>query len=207
MNLNPIYLRQEELHVEVPPIISVVGVGGIGSWVAIIGAMLGVEEIHLFDSDSLEIHNLNRLPYTEEDVGKPKTLVCKEFINRIRPDTLVFTHPAIDEFSLDSLRGFVFICTDTVRSQDMVRKYCVEEDLPFLHLGYDGRHFTLEGMKELSVWEIEGTQDGYRVVPSYVITPLFVTLLAYLSIDLGLTPEEIYISDSLREVFWKLLVK
>jgi len=204
--MNPIYLRQRELHVHVPPIISVVGVGGIGSWVAIIGAMLGVEEIHLFDSDSLEIHNLNRLPYTEEDVGKPKTLVCKEFINRIRPDTLVFTHPAIDEFSLDSLRGFVFICTDTVRSQDMVRKYCVEEDLPFLHLGYDGRHFTLEGMKELSVWGIEGTQDGYRVVPSYVITPLFVTLLAYLSIDLGFTPEEIYISESLREVFFKLLV-
>jgi len=204
--MNPIYLRQRELHVHVPPIISVVGVGGIGSWVAIIGAMLGVEEIHLFDSDSLEIHNLNRLPYTEEDVGKPKTLVCKEFINRIRPDTLVFTHPAIDEFSLDSLRGFVFICTDTVRSQDMVRKYCVEEDLPFLHLGYDGRHFTLEGMKELSVWGIEGTQDGYRIVPSYVITPLFVTLLAYLSIDLGFTPEEIYISESLREVFFKLLV-
>ena len=198
--MDPIYLRQEELQVEVPPVISVVGVGGVGSWVAIIGAMLGVEEIHLFDSDSLEIHNLNRLPYTEEDVGKPKTLVCKEFINRIRPDTLVFTHPAIDEFSLDSLRGFVFICTDTVRSQDMVRKYCVEEELPFLHLGYDGRHFTLEGKKELTVWGIEGVQDGYRIVPSYVITPVFVALLAYLTIDLSLSPDKVYISKDLGEV-------
>ena len=51
----------------------ILGVGGLGSIVAINLLRLGVGKLFLVDYDVVDIHNLNRqLLYTHEDVGKPK---------------------------------------------------------------------------------------------------------------------------------------
>ena len=185
-----LFTRQQRLDVVVPATISVVGVGGIGFWVALNSAMLGTSKLILYDPDTIENHNRNRLPLTEEDVGKNKAIVAREYIQRIRPDCTVFALPmAINEISMSQLEGFVFICTDTLSSQGSVRSYCVEHRLPFLHLGYDGRHFTIENKESMDgVFSVEDEPDDtgqYTIVPSYVLTPQMISLLSLTLCDMN----------------------
>ena len=49
------------------------GVGGLGSVVAISLMRLGVGKLYLVDYDVVDIHNLNRqIIFSKADVGKPK---------------------------------------------------------------------------------------------------------------------------------------
>lgn len=190
-NLTHLFTRQQRLDVAVPETVSVVGVGGIGFWAALNAAMLGTSKLILFDPDMVENHNRNRLPLTEEDVGKNKALVAREHIQRLRPDCTVFALPmAINEISMAQLEGFVFICTDTLSSQGSVRTHCVENNLPFLRLGYDGRHFTMENRETMDgVFSAEDDPDDegqYTIVPSYVLTPQMISIIALTFCDMNI---------------------
>jgi len=204
-----LYTRQNRMRVKLPDTACVIGVGGVGTWVAVNAAMLGVRKLLLFDSDILERHNLNRLPYTEDDLGKNKARVCKELIGRLRPDALVIAFPNIDEFSLTQLEGHVFICTDTVSSQNMIRHYCRDKGLPFLRLGYDGRHFTIENRLDApSLWgkDTSGLDSRYTIVPSYLLTPQLLALLALTIVDMGAVLTPVDISANIFHVAQELLL-
>ena len=57
----------------------VLGVGGIGTNVAIGLVRLGVKRVILIDKDIIEDHNLNRQQlYSKEDIGKKKVEIAKE---------------------------------------------------------------------------------------------------------------------------------
>jgi len=201
LNDHLIYDRQRSLNVKVPDTISVIGVGGIGFHIATLSAMLGTKKLILFDSDVLEKVNQNRIPCTDEDIGKLKTRFCRDYISRIRPDTVVLTFPNVDEFNVDQIEGTVFICTDTIESQNMIINYCKKKDLSFIRLGYDGRHFTITNKEQDSLWsDDQQSNSRYSIVPSYVITPVFVSLIALLIFDLGISNREIDLSLDLKEV-------
>ena len=183
--------RQVALDVIVPETITVIGVGGIGFWVAMNAVMLGAKRIIMFDPDTIENHNRNRLPLGEEDVGRHKTAVCRDYLLRLRPECTIIAMPiAINEISISQMEGFVFICTDTLTSQQEIRQYCVANNLPFIRLGYDGRHLTIENLPEVEgLWssgeEPEGEAERYTVVPSYILTPQMVASLALLMSDMN----------------------
>jgi sulfur carrier protein ThiS adenylyltransferase len=69
MDTNEMYKRQK---FHTPSAISVIGVGGVGTHVAINAAMAGVTVISVFDSDVVGEHNLPRLPYPESWIGMSK---------------------------------------------------------------------------------------------------------------------------------------
>ncbi len=74
----------------------VVGVGGVGSWVAEALARMGVARLRLFDMDHVAESNLNRqIHATEESIGMSKVQAMRERIHRFHPDCDV---TAIDEF-------------------------------------------------------------------------------------------------------------
>ena len=51
----------------------ILGVGGLGSAVAVNLLRLGIGKLFLVDYDVVDVHNLNRqLLYSHADVGKPK---------------------------------------------------------------------------------------------------------------------------------------
>ena len=183
--------RQQVLDVVVPETATIVGLGGIGFWVAFDLAMLGCQKMILFDPDTLENSNRNRLPYSESDVGKSKTEAARDFIQNVRPDCMVIDIPdTVNEFNMDQLEGFVFICTDTISSQRAIREHCVTNDIPFIRLGYDGRNMTVENLRDMEgVWDAEEDADDagrYTIVPSYVITPQMAALTAVLFSDMNL---------------------
>lgn len=182
-----LYTRQSQLDVMVPNIATVAGVGGIGFHVAMNLAMLGTSKILLFDPDAIENHNRNRLPLTEDDVGKNKALATREHIHRIRPNVTVIAMPvSVEEFNMETMEGFVYMCTDSISSQKDIRKWCVDHKMPFLRIGYDGRHLTLENKPVIDdVWDVAGDDGRYTVVPSYAITPQIAALTAIMLYDMN----------------------
>lgn len=72
--------------------VAIVGLGGIGSIVALQLAHLGVGELILIDPDKVEESNLNRLlGVGPNDVGKPKVEVIADLIRHVAPSAKVAT--------------------------------------------------------------------------------------------------------------------
>ena len=72
--------------------IAIIGVGGVGSNAAQQAAMMGVAEMHLIDYDRIDIHNLNRSVFNEEDVGKPKVEQVAKMVRALNPSIKVLTN-------------------------------------------------------------------------------------------------------------------
>jgi len=72
--------------------VSVCGLGGLGSHIAIMLARSGVGRLNLIDFDVIEPSNLNRQAYLVEDLGKFKTEALKEQISKINPFIKVQIH-------------------------------------------------------------------------------------------------------------------
>lgn len=65
--------------------VAILGLGGLGSNVAISLARMGLGYIKLIDYDIVEPSNLNRQQYEINDIGKYKTIALKDKIEKINP--------------------------------------------------------------------------------------------------------------------------
>jgi molybdopterin-synthase adenylyltransferase len=67
--------------------VTVVGVGGLGTWAAAGLASSGVGHLRLVDDDAIDLSNLNRqVLYRREDVGRPKVEVAAEALAAFNPE-------------------------------------------------------------------------------------------------------------------------
>jgi len=201
-----LYLRQQDLELKVPKRIAVVGCGGIGSWVAIYSAMVGVKEMLLFDDDVLEVHNLNRLPFSLEDVGKPKVRVVRDFILKLRPECTVFAYETkLTEFSKSLLYGcdVVFDCTDNTRAHEFIEKLWDEQVFTTLIRGsYNGEHITVAKNSKVTMNSWGERVDGYDI-PSYVApTSIVAGILVWLAVSKD-APQQ-YFTSGVLECLLKL---
>jgi len=107
-----VYNRQESMNLFIPEEIHILGVGGVGTWVAYNAALLGVPKIHIYDRDTLEYHNRNRLPYPAWSEGEEKTKLCSEALRRFR-SLKVIEHPFIeDPDDVFQMNGIIMNCID-----------------------------------------------------------------------------------------------
>jgi len=72
--------------------VTVLGVGGLGSFVALALVALGVGNVHLIDYDRIELVNLNRqILYQDADIGRLKTEASAERLRAVNPHVTVTT--------------------------------------------------------------------------------------------------------------------
>jgi tRNA A37 threonylcarbamoyladenosine dehydratase len=152
-----LYLRQATLRLDPPSHAVVVGLGGTGSWVALFLAMVGVPQLTLIDPDSVESHNLNRLPVPPDALGKPKVIAVGAEIVRLRPTAQVVALPM--RFLPAMLEGdpgdALFDCTDNNQTQDELAEWCQQTGTRYLRSGCDAETITV--MRERPGW---GASDG-----------------------------------------------
>lgn len=74
--------------------ISLVGCGAIGSTVAEQLARMGFSNIHLYDFDTVDPHNITNQTFTISDIGSTKVLCCAQHMKEINPDINIVTHEA-----------------------------------------------------------------------------------------------------------------
>jgi len=167
-----IYNRQETLKLKKPSI-TVVGCGGIGFWVCKFAAMSGIEKIFAFDNDVVEESNLNRLDVPESFIGKNKADAVKQIVNHLRPDCSIYSMPF--RFTENHKPGTDWLvdCTDNFESQVKNQKIAKDQGMKYVKAGYDGENFSIHN----SVAEWGEAEDGYRVVPSWVVPAVIVASL------------------------------
>jgi len=170
-----IYERQRLIEgLEIPEVASVVGCGGTGFWTALLLAMSGVKELILLDSDIVEVSNLNRLLLQESSVGKKKAEALKELISGIRKEIRIEIQDMRIEKPIDCqiLRGDIFCCTDSLKSQQIICAYCKKNELAYQRIGYDGTILNVSKTFPLSLKDADD-ERGYTVTPSWVIPAVF----------------------------------
>jgi molybdopterin/thiamine biosynthesis adenylyltransferase len=114
-----------------PKRIDVIGVGATGSWLVTLLTRLGITNIHVWDFDIVESHNVANQVFGNNDIGKFKVDALKE---RVKNDTgiEITTHNERVTGSTSGLGEIVFLLVDNMD----VRKEIWEGALKFqFHIG------------------------------------------------------------------------
>jgi len=170
---NELYDRQKPLDVEAPESVTVIGVGGVGSWVALDLALAGVEKIYLVDFDEIERHNLNRTPFKESQIGKDKIQALTELIAERRMDAEVIPlDNRIEELSGNFQEEIADSTVIDCRDHASPLPDDIDESV-LMTAGYDGLEYTLHLNPDYdAIWGDENTE--YETVPSFVAPPQFI---------------------------------
>lgn len=171
MNL---YTRQSTLELNQDQSITVVGCGGIGYWVAKFAAMSGIDPIYLFDPDTFEEHNFNRIDLQTKFIGRNKADIARAMISTLRPECSAYAFPfKYSELSAERT-DWVIDCTDKYEAQ--LKNQSIAEKLgsKYFKAGYDGEDFSIHN----AVAEWGEAEDGYQVIPSWVVPATIVAALA-----------------------------
>jgi molybdopterin/thiamine biosynthesis adenylyltransferase len=123
-------------------VISIVGVGGLGSVVAEHLIHMGFHEIHLIDPDVLEMSNLNRVVgayYEDAEQKRSKVDVVKRHLTSINPKAAVLAYKRDvhdkDMESVLALSDWIIVATDNHSSRLKVQELSVRYFVPLLSLG------------------------------------------------------------------------
>lgn len=139
--------------------VDVVGVGATGSRVVMNLARLGVKNIHAWDDDKIEAHNLPNQQFGVEDVGDNKAEAIRR---RAKTEAMIdlVAHPEKFDGS-KPLGSFVFLLTDTMSSRRQIWDTAIKMKLAVklmveTRMGIDvGRIYALEptNPSHIKAWE------------------------------------------------------
>jgi len=123
--------------------VAVVGCGGLGALAAEILARAGVGELALFDYDTVEEANLNRLVFRTSQIGMPKVEALAAHLHDANPGTQVTAHP----YDVTNGRGYAALlreidkadlvlgCVDTFGVRLFLNAKCVAAKVPLIDGG------------------------------------------------------------------------
>lgn len=125
----------------------IVGVGGLGSPVALYLAAAGVGRITLVDDDRVDLSNLQRqIAHTTARIGLPKVESAAQAMREINPSITVEAHVGrIDDALIASLAADVDVvidCTDNFATRQAINAACVAHSLPLVSgaaIRFDGQ--------------------------------------------------------------------
>ncbi len=109
----------------------VVGVGGLGSPIAIYLAALGIGKIGIIDKDSVEISNLSRqIIFSTNDLKKSKTTVAINKLRKINPDIKLNSfNKRLTKKNINQIaKNFDLIVdgSDNFRTRFLINDYCLK---------------------------------------------------------------------------------
>ena len=120
--------------------VAIVGLGGTGSYILDLIAKTPIEQIHLYDRDTLYTHNAFRAPgaasLNELNAAPKKVEYFQRKYDPLRRN--IIAHPVhVDETNIEELRGmaFVFLAMDTGAGKKYIIKKLEEFGVPFIDTG------------------------------------------------------------------------
>jgi hypothetical protein len=104
--------------------VHIVGCGATGSWTALLLAKMGVQNIHLWDFDEVEAHNLPNQIFRLKDVGCPKVTALAEIIEE---STGIKPTPHNEAVTGENqLKGIVFLLVDSMSVRQDIWKGAIK---------------------------------------------------------------------------------
>lgn len=98
--------------------VDVIGAGATGSKVVMGLAKLGITNIHAWDFDKVEVHNVANQLFGNQDVGKFKVEALAEIVKRDTGTAITAHNEKVD--GSQSLGDVVFLLTDTMASRKAI---------------------------------------------------------------------------------------
>jgi len=134
----------------------IIGLGGLGSPVALYLAAAGVGRLTLVDHDQVDLSNLQRqVIHTSADIGRDKVESARDQILAINPDCQVNCIPAqlCGEALLEQVRSadIAIECSDNFASRFALNEACVKTGTPLV----SGAVIRMEG--QLGVFDARDT--------------------------------------------------
>jgi molybdopterin/thiamine biosynthesis adenylyltransferase len=173
------YNRQEALGLDTDKVVVVIGCGGIGMNAALQLAMAGVRKLVIFDADTIEPHNLNRLPVPASFIGRNKAATAETFIKLMRPEDVEVDHYPFhfnpDVIDMGEVTN-ILDCTDVHTAQLNNQRIADEHNIKYFKAGYDG--FSVSLNNRVGEWDTGVTPDGYQITPSYCVPAIAIASLA-----------------------------
>lgn len=144
----------------------IVGVGGLGSPIALYLAGAGVGYLGLVDDDCVSLSNLQRqILYTEQEVGQPKALCAARRLCQLNSSITIHPYPqrltaeTIDEILCQY--DLVVDGCDNFATRFLINDHCAKRGIPYIYGGICG----FEG--QVSVFPNDGTsRSSYRTLYS-----------------------------------------
>lgn len=105
--------------------VHVIGCGATGSFVALQLLKMGVKELHVYDFDVVEEHNVANQVFTLADIGKSKVDAFAELAENCKEvNQQVYAHNEKVDASF-RFSGVVFVLTDTMASRKEIWEECL----------------------------------------------------------------------------------
>lgn len=116
------------------PNVLLVGVGGIGSYVAYHLAHLKAN-VQIYDGDKIEDHNLNRQIFYQNYVGKNKAQVIARKLGKLRKFNAYPTY--FGSYDLENSKNYdvIFSCVDNWETRWLLNDFAVENKIPLIDAG------------------------------------------------------------------------
>jgi tRNA A37 threonylcarbamoyladenosine dehydratase len=124
--------------------ICIVGIGGVGSWVAEALARTAVGQLTLIDLDDICITNTNRQIHAlQQTVGQAKVEAMAERIRQINPECKIniiedFVTPDNTQSLLSKDMDYVVEATDSIKAKAAMIAHCKRSKIPIITVGGAG---------------------------------------------------------------------
>ena len=128
--------------------VAVVGIGGVGVGVVEMLTRCGIGKVIIYDYDTIELANMNKMFYRPEQSGWNKTMACRHYCSELNPDTAFEVHNmniTADESRAkfkDTLQGgsidrkepvsMIVGCVDNMEARQLMEQVSEELQVPFM---------------------------------------------------------------------------
>jgi molybdopterin/thiamine biosynthesis adenylyltransferase len=150
---------------------------GLGANVAECALRLGINNFILIDGDVVELSNLNRQLYTQQDIGEYKVNALTKRLQSINPDVNILAHTVF--LSEENLSDYVCDCDVVINTIDfnsnapfLLDTFCVQQGILSLHpynLGWAGCVFVVSKLSENLSWIANSYHNFELKIASYFI--------------------------------------
>lgn len=139
----------------------IVGVGGLGSPIALYLAGAGVGCLGLVDDDTVNISNLQRqVLYSEKELGKPKVICAAERLSALNSEINIHSYPTrlTEENAYNIIRKYDIVVDgcDNFTTRYLINDICIQQEKPYIY----GAISSFEG--QVSVFNYGDEKKSYR---------------------------------------------
>jgi tRNA A37 threonylcarbamoyladenosine dehydratase len=133
--------------------VCIIGIGGVGSWVAESMARHGIGQITMIDMDHIAESNINRQIHAlDSSLGQSKVEAMRLRILDINPNCKVNCHDSfLEESNISELISkrfdFVIDAIDQTKIKILLAEYCLDYSIPFIMTGGAGGKVNPEVIK------------------------------------------------------------
>lgn len=153
-------------------VVTIVGLGNIGSHSALSLARLGIKQFEICDNDSIEAHNLSSQAFPHSMLGKTKTYAIQKQIEDLNPNARVYPRTMLFQKWVEVMFGeeindVLVIAVDSMEARRKICKTLQKKNLnpKFIIDGrIGGRQLEVYTCTSVDEWEKTFT-DGASVEP------------------------------------------